>query len=106
MNYTVRFMAKAEADLEELHQSILAKAPLTAPIWFTRLSKSILSLESLPHRCSLAEEADDLGIELRELLFGKRQGCYRILFTIQHQTVEVHHIRRAVRGRIQPDDLK
>jgi ParE toxin of type II toxin-antitoxin system, parDE len=99
-------MSKAEADLEELHRAILAKAPLTAPIWFARLSKSILSLESLPHRCSLAEEADDLGIELRELLFGKRQGCYRILFTIQNQTVEVHHIRRAVRGRLQPDDLE
>jgi plasmid stabilization system protein ParE len=104
--FVVNLTANAEDDLDEIYRFVQSNAPLTAPHWHARLLKAIDTLEQMPYRCSLAAESDDLGIELRELPFGKRRGAFRILFTISHQTVNVLHVRRAVRGPIQSDDLK
>jgi hypothetical protein len=46
-----------------------------------------------------------LGIELRELLFGKRDGTYRILFVAAGQTVSILHIRHAARAAVAHRDL-
>jgi hypothetical protein len=53
----------------------------------------------------LADEAADLGLELRQLLFGRRRGVYRILFTIDGQTVTIHRVRHAAQDRLSPDDV-
>ncbi len=106
MDFVLKLTARALADLDEIYRSVQSNAPLTAPYWHARLLKTIESLTRMPQRCSLAEESDDLGLELRELQFGKRRGAFRILFTISGQTVDVVHVRRASRSRIQPDDLK
>jgi hypothetical protein len=63
------------------------------------------TLEMQPLRCPLALEAAELGIELRELHFGRRRGVYRILFTVQGRTVHVLHIRHSARDAASPADL-
>jgi hypothetical protein len=35
-------------------------------------------------RLTAKAESEDLGVEIRELLFGKRRGVYRILFRIDN----------------------
>jgi hypothetical protein len=39
------------------------------------------------------------------LLFGKRRGVYRILFTMAGNTVNVLHIRHGARAPLKPEDL-
>ena len=63
------------------------------------------TLEQSPDRCPLADEAGDFGLDLRELLYGRRRGVYRILFTIDGQTVTIHRIRHAAQDRLSPDDV-
>ncbi len=105
MIYHVILTARAEADLDEILSEIQIQAPHAMVGWYSRLMASINSLERLPLRCPLADEADALGCELRELLFGKRRGTYRILFAILGKTVPILHVRRAARGPVTTADL-
>ena len=54
--------------------------------------------------CPLAPENDEFEEEIRELLYGKRQHRYRILFTIREQAVVVLHIRHGAREHIKGAD--
>lgn len=69
--------------------------------WFLALDDAINSLERMPGRCPLAEENARFSFEVRELRYGRRPHIYRILFTVQEDTVEVLSIRHARRQRIQ-----
>lgn len=64
----------------------------------------ISTLEMHPKRCPVAPESADLGLEIRELLFGKRQGVYRILFRIERRTVLILRIWHAARGQFEIED--
>ncbi len=66
---------------------------------------AIRSLTASPDRCPLAYEAADLGLELRELLYGLRRNVYRILFTIVGQRVNVLRVRHAAQDRLTIDDV-
>jgi hypothetical protein len=46
------------------------------------LLAAIRTLANNPERCPLAEEAPDLGCDLRELLYGRRRDVFRILFLV------------------------
>ena len=56
----------------------------------------------MPERCPVAEdESDQLGITLRQLLYGRRRGVYRILFSIEGETVTLHYVRHSAQGPIE-----
>jgi len=67
--------------------------------WFAALQDAIASLAEFPVRCPLAPEKVAFPFEVRHLLYGRKPHVYRILFTIEDQTVYVLHIRH---GRRQP----
>jgi hypothetical protein len=57
----------------------------------------------MPERHPIAEEeSEQFGITLRQMLYGRRRGVYRILFSVKEDTVTLHHIRHSARGRIEP----
>jgi plasmid stabilization system protein ParE len=105
MAYRVRIAARAEADVEKALGWMLRRSAAAAGRWHAGLLAAVDSLEEQPERCGLAPEAEDLGIELRQLLFGRRRGVYRILFTIAGNVVNVLHIRHATRQPLRPGDL-
>ncbi len=106
MNYRVRLSAKAERDVEGvLRWFDKQRAGAAASRWFAQLWAKIGTLEKQPLRCPLAAESTDLSIELRELLFGRRHGKYRILFLIEGIRVQILHIRHAARDAISADDV-
>jgi plasmid stabilization system protein ParE len=63
------------------------------------------TLERRPDRCSLAAESEDLAVEIREILFGKRRGVYRILFRIDNRIVQILRVWHGARSRISPEQL-
>ncbi len=67
--------------------------------WFQGLREAVASLAHSPQRCALAPENATFPFEVRQLLYGRKPHVYRILFTIEGDTVYVLHIRH---GRRQP----
>lgn len=74
--------------------------------WFNGFVKALDSLITSPSRCGLALENDAVGPEIRQLLYGRRCGVYRVLFTIAKNEVRVLHIRHAARQTMTADELK
>jgi hypothetical protein len=60
---------------------------------------------SNPHPHRRAHEADDLGIDLREALFGRKPNIYRLLFTIHGSEVRIQYVRHAARDWLTEADL-
>jgi plasmid stabilization system protein ParE len=67
--------------------------------WFKRLAKALESLREFPKRCPIAPESIDSPVEVRQLVFGRKPHFYRILFTIELDTVTVLHVRHGRRSR-------
>ena len=106
MKYRVELTANAERDVDSALRWFREQhATAASGRWLNAILARVDTLERHPARCRLANEADELGIELRELLFGKRHGTYRILFVIEGQMVNILHIRHASRSAASHQDL-
>ena len=64
------------------------------------LLDTIKSSSSHPRRCPLARENNDFPEEICQLLYGKRRGIYRVLFTIREDTVAILFIRNGAQGPV------
>jgi len=112
MTYRIDFssVAKAEADAAFLSFSQFT-APDRAQEWYQGLIKAISSLQEMPYRCTLARENAFFSQEIRQLLYGRGQHTYRILFTVLPDqsipTVRILHIRNAAQRTIgEPEDAE
>jgi plasmid stabilization system protein ParE len=73
--------------------------------WFTQLMAQIDKLETMPERCGLAAESEDLGLEIRELRLGRRRGTYRLLFEIRGQTVYILRVWHSARDAVSRNEI-
>ena len=103
--YEVFMTVTADAEMAAAYRTARRHAPMAARLWLQRLLAAVDTLDTMPQRCSIAAESTALGYEVRELLFGKRRGKFRILFTINGNIVTVRHIIRASRGPIPADEF-
>jgi plasmid stabilization system protein ParE len=106
MKYEVVVTAAAKQNLRSAYHWAAERAPQTALIWLDRFEAELHSLESFPERCELAPENSLVEAEIRQLIYGRRQGAYRALFTIVGDEVRVLHIRRAVRDWATAEELQ
>jgi plasmid stabilization system protein ParE len=105
MKYHVIFQPRALQNLEGQYQHIASHNPRAAARWFNRFVTALEGLSQFPERSPIARESDLTGREIRQLLFGKRQGVRRAFFVIEQQTVRILSIRHASQSEIDPDDL-
>ena len=106
MKYQVRLTEKAEQDVASALEWFREQAAMAAGAkWLAQLQAKIDTLETRPARCGLAAESQDLGLEIRELLFGKRRGRYRLLFQIRGRMVHILRIWHSARDSVARDDL-
>ena len=104
--FEVKLAARAETDIDlVLHWFVRESARIEGNAWLSRLRTAITTLEQYPLRCSLAAEAAELGIELRELRIGRGHGVYRLLFIVQEGTVQILHIRHGARDVLDLTDI-
>ena len=87
----------AERDIEAAYRWLVQRDPLAAIRWYNRLLEVICSLDTFPERCPLAPENKYLKSEVRQVLHGRRQHKYRILFDIKDDEVRVLHVRHGAR---------
>jgi toxin ParE1/3/4 len=98
MTFEVRTTPGAEDDAASiLHWLMTRHAGETGLRWFLTMEEAIAFLAELPMRCKLAAEDKAFPFEVRELLHGDRPHIYRILFTIEADTVYNLHIRHGRR---------
>jgi plasmid stabilization system protein ParE len=103
MTYLVIVQPSAQAEMEAAYEWVAERAPITAARWYNRLLDAIESLADNPERCPLAPEDEYFREEIRNLLYGKRQNAYRIIFTIRDDSVHVLHVRRGSRRTLRPE---
>ena len=102
MRYQVLITASAEADLDEAYCWLSERAREAAVNWYNGVLDAFLSLETFPERCPLAPESRAFKREIRQLLHGKRQHAYRILFDVSEETVRILHVRHGAREHLKP----
>lgn len=87
----------AVADLEKYYRYVRQRGGNQASAWYQRFVDQLRSLERKPQRCPIARESKRVSLEVRELHFGRRPNVFRVLFTIDDDTVRILRIVRAQR---------
>jgi plasmid stabilization system protein ParE len=105
MKYKLIIQPSALADLEEAYRWIAERSPACAAGWYNRFIKALNSLESNPERCETAQESKFVGVKIRQLLYGRRGGVYRALYTIRGREVHILHIRHTARISLKPEEF-
>jgi plasmid stabilization system protein ParE len=103
--YRVVVTARARADAIEAFRWKAGQSAQVAARWYAGLEKAIAKLSKFPERHPIdEEETERLGITFRQLIYGKKPGTYRILFSIEGDAVVLHSIRHSARGPIDEED--
>ena len=103
---TVVLRPKANADiLRHAGWRVTNVSARSAGRWLTAMYASVNTLADRPEQHPEADEAADLGLDLRFKLHGRRPHVFRILFTIEGDTVNVLRVRHAAQDRLTGDDL-
>jgi len=97
MKYRIEISAEAKAEVRESYLWIFRDSPASAARWRKGILDAIRTLSELPQRCEIAPESRSFHQEIRQLLYGKRPGVYRILFTVEHKVIYVLHVRHGAR---------
>jgi plasmid stabilization system protein ParE len=105
MNYHVEITAQAKAEADEAYRWLFERSSTYAARWYYGLRDAIDSLKTHPNRCPLAPENEHFEEEIRQLLYGRRGGRYRVLFEIRGDTVYVLHVRHGARRALRADDV-
>jgi len=100
--FDIEFAAVAEAEILATYAYTRRKNVLAAYAWLIGIRARIYTLRTMPERCGRAAEADVTGLDVRELLYGRRRQTFRILFTIGATAVLIRHVVRANRRPIPP----
>jgi plasmid stabilization system protein ParE len=103
--HTITIFPRAMTDIQAVVAWRRSRSPASAARLHAGLLAAIRSLADNPERCPLADEAADLGVDLRQLLHGRRRNVYRVLFMIDGQTVNVLRVRHAAQDRLGASDL-
>lgn len=88
--------------MEAAYTYIEEQSPDRAHQWANGLIEAINSLETFPGRCPIAPESEHFSQEIRQLLYGRGSGIYRVLFTIVGDAVSVLHIRHGAQDTLKP----
>ena len=96
-SYQVHITAKALREIDEALEWYAVLSLRTAVKWYVNLKEAVRDLGADPERCELAPENEWYPGELRQMLYGKKRGTYRILFEIVGDTVYILRVRHSVR---------
>jgi plasmid stabilization system protein ParE len=103
MAFRIKFSATADRNANEILEWLVEEhAGDTGYRWFMSMREAIKSLDNMPKRCALAPESAEFPFEVRQLLYGRKPHVYRVLFTIEAETVTILHIRRPRQQQLRP----
>ena len=106
MTRGVRVRPRAWADLAGASRSISQSvSPSSAARWRARIEAAIRALADDADIWPEADEAAEVELDLRCKPFDRRRHVYRILFTIEADSIVVHRVRYAAMDWLTKDDI-
>ncbi|MEM9539319.1 MAG: type II toxin-antitoxin system RelE/ParE family toxin [Cyanobacteria bacterium P01_E01_bin.42] len=102
MVFRVEISPSALQDIENILIWMTENYPEIAEEWYFGILDAIQTLNKFPNRCSLAPENEEIGSEIRQLLYKQ----HRIIFRIIDDSVFIYRIRHIARDRIVSEDLQ
>ena len=106
MTYQVEMSAMASREVRQTYRWKAEKDRRAAGRWQAALLAAIHSLEDQPERFSLAPEAEWCHRPIRQMLFGKRSGVYRVLYHVRGDVVFIARVRHSAQDFLSSDDLE
>jgi len=106
MKYVVELSQQAQSDIRAIGRWLEAHRSIEiSDRWMRAFARIIVQLETDPSRFPFAEEAADLGVQLRVHHLGSKTSGYRIIFVVNGQTVRVARVRHAARDSLTGGDI-
>ena len=106
MTFRVKLARKAALDIAKSYTWLVEnRSDFDAERWCAGLETAIRELRTKAKSCPEAPEAEWLGVDIRQLLIGRRRNVYRILFRIHGDAIEVLRVRHARQDYLGTDDL-
>jgi plasmid stabilization system protein ParE len=102
MKRKVLLTPQAEQDIRAAYLFIRADAPEAALRWRNGLRRLVRTLSTFSDKHEIAAEAREVGVELRQMLF----GSYRVLYTVEERSVHIHALRHGARRPLLPDEVR
>ena len=106
MIFQVELTPIAESQIEKAYCWYRERNPDFADRWFRGLMNSIATLQEKPRRCPLAIEHEIFPEDVHQLLYGKAQNVYRVLFSIRDTTVFILYVRHTSQSPLTLEDLE
>jgi plasmid stabilization system protein ParE len=106
MKYQVLIQPPAQADIEAAYLYLRERSESAADRWLGGMESAIASLDSFPQRHGLAREDREFPEEIRQLLYGRRSGRFRVLYVVRGKVVHVLHVRHAAQRALQPGEIE
>lgn len=107
MSFQVRAHPQAEEDVDEILTWLAQRSRQGAITWYESWLEALRRLQTSAQICEVASEAEGRKRDVRQAFFKTRRGRkYRILFTLQAQTVVILHVRGPGQDLLDPDDLR
>ena len=102
MSYRIVVTPTADAEAMEAFRWYAERSATVADRWYAGLNKAITSLVEKPSLFPVShDDSETLGCEIRVRLYGRRRGVFRILYSIEGDTVWVLRIRHSAQGLIE-----
>ena len=108
--YEVRLTEPAETEVEAAYFHRMRYGLPNAEDWYAGLGRALEGLSLFPRRFVLAPESDALGGGVHQMIYGKGQNAYRVLYRIiePHEdepgVVRVLHVRHVSRRHQREED--
>ncbi|MBE7538027.1 MAG: type II toxin-antitoxin system RelE/ParE family toxin [Opitutaceae bacterium] len=80
--------------------------PPAAARWLETTESRVAALATFPERCPPAPEARETGVQVRQLLVGKKRGLYRVLFCVKEREVQILRIIHGMRRHLTPKEIE
>ncbi len=101
MAFRVDVTEQAFQDIDAIFAYIADSSPQNAVRWRDQVLEKMQSLFYHPLRHGLAPEAQSVGVEVHQKMF----GVYRILYTVTDDWVTIHGVRHGSRRPIHSEEL-
>ena len=108
MAYRVVISPQSKADIADVFAYLVRHgATESAKKWVSQIEKEMFSLDEMPNRFPVSPESSKFLFEIRQLIFGKGSGTYRIIYRIDEALLEVHvlTVRHASSDEMKMEDL-
>ena len=95
MKYRVYIEPPALADVDAIYLWLRKTSLRAADAWLDGMGDAIDAVARMPSSYALAPESMALGIDIREMHYGRAPHIYRAFFVVRKHKIHVLHIRHA-----------